>query len=242
MYEVLAKYYDELIDVAYYEKWKDFVAALIGERKNGADVGCGSGIFTLDLIKRGKNVIGLDDSEQMLERAYERALGQGVKAVFAKGRAEKLELPRKVEFVTALNDVANYMKDPRPFFEAAAENLCGGGLLLFDVSSEYKFSDVLSGHTYCLESENTVCVWQNSRLKKGAVDMNLKLFHRGADGRYSLEEESQRQYAHSEEKLKEMLTSLGFKVKVYADLKMRAPTRKSLRLHFAAEKGRGNGR
>ena len=45
------------------------------------DAGCGTGIFTLDYVRRGSNVVGLDVSRQMLERARQRMTGLAFRAV-----------------------------------------------------------------------------------------------------------------------------------------------------------------
>lgn len=238
MYEQLSRFYDGFTDKEYYLRWIDYVLGFLNGRRSGADVGCGTGAFTVEMIKAGKEVVGVDVSSEMLDAAFKRAVKAGVKPKFLLQDARRLTLSRPVEFITALNDVVNYMKNPLPFFKAAAKNLKNGGLFLFDVSSEYKLKNVLAGRTFSDTAQGTTYVWENSPVgKNGAVDMNLKFFTLESDGRYSLSEERQRQYVHTYGRLSEMLKECGLSYKVYGDLTRKKPKEKAQRLHFAAVKG-----
>ncbi len=239
MYDAIANCYDELIDAKYYAKWFDFTQKLLGVRERGVDVGCGSGIFTIELALRGKDVTGADESGAMLKKAMENARCRGLNIKFVLVKAERLRLKKKVEFITAMNDVVNYMKDPAPFFQAAYDSLEKDGLLLFDISSRYKLQNVIAGNTFFLQSRNYACVWENSKAaKSGAVDMNLNIFEKRADGLYERKEETHRQYAHDEQSITNKLKDMGFKVTVCADLTGKKPKADSQRIHFAAYKER----
>lgn len=73
------------------------------------DVGCGTGVFTLDLLTAGSQVVGLDISQPMLRFAVEKTRGYPFSAV----RGDMLCLPfgdnsfDKVVSVTALEFVAD---------------------------------------------------------------------------------------------------------------------------------------
>ena len=241
MYDALGNHYDELIDESYYKKWFDYVAELIGERSQGADMGCGSGLFTVELALGGKQIVGCDKSAIMLSKAFDRAKKAGVSVRFVEASAEKFKTVRPLDFMTAMNDVVNYMKDPLPFFKSAAANLKDGGLLLFDVSSEYKLREKIASHTFSLEGGGTHCVWESSPVRTGALDYRLKFFTKAENGLYKLEEEYQTQYIHGEEELAEKLAECGFHVKVYGDLTKKKPKPTALRLHFMAVKGSADG-
>ncbi len=239
MYDAIADCYDELIDADYYDKWFEFAAKLLNGKNRGVDVGCGSGAFAVELTKRGKDVVGIDESGAMLSKAMENARKCGLNIKFALGKAEDLLLDVKAEFVTAMNDVVNYMKNPMPFFKAAYECLTCGGMLLFDISSRYKLEKLIAGKTFFLQSDNFACVWENFPLtKKGALDMRLNIFRRRENGLYERKEETHRQYVHNEKDVEEMLKSVGFEVGIYADLTEKRPKGNSERIHFAAVKNK----
>lgn len=76
------------------------------------DAGCGTGVFTLDYLGQGAEVVGLDISDPMLRLAKEKASGYPFSAV----RGDMLYLPfkdntfDKVVSVTALEFIADARK------------------------------------------------------------------------------------------------------------------------------------
>lgn len=51
MYENLAKFYDTFMKDVPYGQWTDFVVTFLAGKKSGMDVGCGSGLFTIETTK-----------------------------------------------------------------------------------------------------------------------------------------------------------------------------------------------
>jgi 2-polyprenyl-3-methyl-5-hydroxy-6-metoxy-1,4-benzoquinol methylase len=64
------------------------------------DVGCGTGRHSIELAKRGYNVVGIDLSESMLNRAKEKALAQNLTVNFQQYDARNL--PFQNEFDLAI--------------------------------------------------------------------------------------------------------------------------------------------
>lgn len=64
------------------------------------DIGCGTGRHTIELKKRGYNIIGVDLSESMLNKARKKAEKQKLKIIFKKHDARNL--PYNSEFDLAL--------------------------------------------------------------------------------------------------------------------------------------------
>lgn len=63
------------------------------EGKRFLDVGCGDGIYSVEAARRGARVSGLDLSEDMLNKARERSLAEGVKVDWQAGDACRLPYP-----------------------------------------------------------------------------------------------------------------------------------------------------
>ena len=82
MYENFAEFYDVLM-TANYAEWIDSVSEYLCG-KTGVDLACGTGKFTIGLIKRGFDVVGVDISAEMLAKAYENALREKIKANFTR--------------------------------------------------------------------------------------------------------------------------------------------------------------
>jgi SAM-dependent methyltransferase len=80
----------------------DFIEEEIGRDKSLKiiDIGCGTGRHSIEMVKRGYQVTGIDLSESQLKRAREKAKEQGVKIDFQRRDARKL--PFKSEFDLAI--------------------------------------------------------------------------------------------------------------------------------------------
>jgi SAM-dependent methyltransferase len=97
------------------------------------DLGCGSGIWAADLLAAGYDVVGVDQSAELLAIARRRAPA----AELVRASLWEVDLPPCVA-VTAISEVLSYAFDPRaerpaPLFERVHAALARGGLLLFDV-------------------------------------------------------------------------------------------------------------
>ncbi len=221
-----------------YGGWIKYVRSFLGNRKQGADLACGSGKFTIGLIKAGYNVYGADISPQMLERAKENARGAGVRAEFLLGNMETFSFIRPPEFVTAMCDAVNYLKDPSKAFRNVYRGLQSGGAFIFDISSEYKLTEILGNNTYSDNRSDITYIWNNFLdTKNRRVDMELTFFEKESGGLYRKSVETQSQYIHNTDALKQMLFAAGF-ADVKTDYGMRPSGEKenNERVHFIAYK------
>ena len=79
-YTAIARVYDKLNKEIDYAAWADFFEACfdryLKERpKLMLDLACGTGSMTIELAKRGYDMIGIDGSADMLSEAFTRAQG-----------------------------------------------------------------------------------------------------------------------------------------------------------------------
>ena len=241
MYEKLANCYDAFMKDVPYEQWIDYVARILDDRKNGLDVGCGTGKFTVGLIKRGFSTVGSDVSVEMLEKANQYALSEGIKATFVNQSATSLTLARPVDFITACCDVVNYIKNPKTFFARAYKFLKEGGVLTFDISSEYKLRTVLANNVFTDSNEDVTYVWENV-LNKNSVDICLTFFTKQPNNYYARSVETQTQFIHTTDDIITALEDVGFTdVKTYGFLSDVAPSAREERVQFVAYKKEKNG-
>ncbi|MBI5887069.1 MAG: methyltransferase domain-containing protein [Deltaproteobacteria bacterium] len=93
---------------------KELVFSLAGVKQAEAalDLGCGTGIYSIELAKRGMDVTGVDDSQEMLDRARIKAKAEGVRIRFLKADAMALPFP-DASFDIVLSVAALcFMEDP----------------------------------------------------------------------------------------------------------------------------------
>ncbi|OGP71616.1 MAG: hypothetical protein A2Y80_04190 [Deltaproteobacteria bacterium RBG_13_58_19] len=93
------------------------------------EVGCGTGNFSLELARRGAQVVGLDCSGPMLARAQAKARGQDLAVAWVRGRASRLPFANKgfdgVMCILALD----FMSDREVVLQEMVRVLAPGGFL-----------------------------------------------------------------------------------------------------------------
>ena len=73
------------------EAWKSLLRTKIGgDTGDILDIGAGTGFLSIMLAELGYRVVGIDISEEMMERAKKKAVDRGVEAEFKLGDAENL--------------------------------------------------------------------------------------------------------------------------------------------------------
>ncbi|MBR6773159.1 MAG: methyltransferase domain-containing protein [Clostridia bacterium] len=238
MYEKLAEYYDMFMDDVPYGAWVSYVRKFLPNAGRGRDVGCGTGKFTIPLSRYGYEITGSDVSEQMLALANENARREGASVLFIRQDATELCDTRPLDFITANCDVVNYLRRPVDFFTKAYKSLKKGGVLVFDISTEYKLKNVLGNNVFTQTEGDVTYVWENFySAKSKKVDMRLTFFERLPNNYYTKSIDEQTQYAHSEKSIIEQLEKAGFTdIKAYGFLSENAPKDKEERIHFVAYK------
>jgi len=239
-YEALALGYDLLMDGVDYDEWAAYLLTFMQGAKTCADVACGTGAITLRLAKAGLELTGVDASEAMLAIASERIAKERANAQCVRQDMRELSLHRPANVVNCANDGVNYLtgdSDAGRFFQSAYRALTPGGLLLFDVSTPYKFEHVLGSNTFAGDGEDCAYIWQNE-FENGLCEMWLTLFYRQADGRYERLDEEHLQRAYSMDELEHELIEAGFlDIGFYAFLKRSKASERDERWQIAARRG-----
>ena len=188
----------------------------IGAKESGLilDLACGTGKLTLELMKKGADVIGTDLSAEMLTIARERCADKGYLPLFLQQDMRSLDLYGTVDVAVSATNSLNYLpseEDLGKVFELVHNFLTPDGLFFFDINSLYKFEKLYGENVYSFESENGFCVWQNRYFKsKKRADFLLTIFKKEKDGRYTRLEEEQSQYYFSEKTVRRLLKETGF--------------------------------
>ena len=241
-YANLAKWFEYLNDDCDYENWSQYLILKLRDfsLSCGLDVGCGGGWFTRAFAKQGYQMTGLDVSAEMLDYAQEQALKSGVRGEYILGDIAKIKLPKRFDFVTAINDCVNYI--PKNKVNAAFKNIASAlkkdGVFLFDISSEKKFKEKLT-NTVCVDDRDDVTYLSFNRAEPDGVSMDVTLFVKRSDGAFERLDETHQQYIYTEEEICAALEKNGFTV-LSIEGHMGEEKSESDRICFLAQKKGGN--
>jgi SAM-dependent methyltransferase len=245
MYTRFADIYDRLtLDIPYSE-WADYLqsAFLKFGLKPGLvlELGCGTGNMTIELAKRGYEMIALDVSEEMLAKAYNKAVENGLDILFINQDMREFELYGTVDAVICLLDSINYilsLSDLCKVFNLVYNYLNPGGLFIFDLNTPYKHEHVLGQKVFYEIGEDIVWLWKNnydSKEKCSTFDMTF--FVKNKDGLYERFDEIHKERAFSREEILACLKRSGLKfVGDYGELSFNNPKENQERIFYIARK------
>lgn len=215
-YGALAGFYDRLTSDVDYKAFADRYEAAF--RKDGGtfqlllDLCCGTGSMSLELSKRGYEMISVDASEEMLMEAREKCGALPVPPLFLLQDAAELDLFGTVDACVCTLEGINYLS-PEQLRKLAARLrlfIRPGGLFLFDVRSP-DFLESLDGETFVDEDERMFCLWRaDFDRSMNALIYGMDLFSRKNSGLWQRKREEHVEYAHPEAALSEVLSAEGF--------------------------------
>lgn len=244
-YQFLSQVYDKLMYDVDYDAYSDYIAQLLGQEgiEQGVlyEAACGTGNLSFRLSKRGYQVYAFDKSPHMLEIAQQKARENGQRILFGQQDMAHIEFARRADAVVCGIDGVNYLSQlgqAKAFFEGAYSILKPRGMLIFDISSHYKLTEVLADQFFYEDGEDITYFWNNSWDREAMeVTMEITLFVRQQDGRYVRRDEAHIQRAYESQELKQMLKEAGFAgIRAYGYLSDNAPEPQEMRIVFVAIK------
>lgn len=235
-YSALAPYYEELNSEVDYSEWTNFLTGLFEKYcakkpELVLELACGTGAFTRQLADRGYDMIGIDISDEMLAEAsrmeYEndecdgnlskrRTSRHRPKPLYLCQDIRSFELYGTVNAAICCLDGINYLTgrdDLDKCFSSLHTYLEPGGIFIFDVNTPYKFENVFGNRDYILESDNTLCAWQNSYDSDSKLcDFYLSIFTKCDNGSWTRSDEYQSERCYSRTVLTNALKRCGFEL------------------------------
>ncbi len=213
-YVCLSTVYEKLQKGDLYDRWGERVIKALKENalgKDGIDLACGSGHFTILEKKAGFNVIGVDNCLEMLQIAKQNAQNENLKIDFLRQDMTCLKTFQKVDFVTIINDGVNYVDKLglKKAFKSVYSALKKGGVFLFDFSTRYKLEKIIGNNLFGEDYEELSYLWFN-KLKEDKIEMEISLFLKKGD-LYEKKEEEHVQYIHDLDFIEKSLLEVGFK-------------------------------
>ena len=185
-YTSFASVYDTFMDNVPYEEWGEYIYTLLCRYgvKSGIilDLGCGTGTMTEILAGYGYDMIGVDNSEDMLELAMEKRIASGHDILYLLQDMREFELYGTVRAVVSVCDSVNYITEPEELagvFRLVNNYLDPGGIFLFDFNTEYKYREVMGDCTIAEDRGACSFIWDNCYYEEERInEYDLTLFIR----------------------------------------------------------------
>lgn len=243
-YGSFAEYYDSLTSNVDYRKTAEYVSDILNENRINKgillDLACGTGTMSLILAQKGYDVIGVDNSPEMLGEAREKALEAGEDILFLCQDMCSIDLYGTVDCTVCLLDSLNHLESKEELLEAfkrVSLFTVPGGLFVFDVNTEYKHKYVLGDNTFVYDNDDVYCVWQNEYDDESkTVEIFLDFFQE-ENGLYRRSSEYFAERAFSDSDIKNLLSEAGFTdIKAYGELRKTAPSDTEERIFYVARK------
>ena len=244
-YSGFAKVYDLFMDNIPYEEWTDYVKELLAEEgiKDGIllDLGCGTGSVTELLAKAGFDMIGIDNSEEMLDIAMEKRYESGLDILYLLQDMREFELYGTVRGVVSICDSMNYILDDEDLldvFKLVHNYLDNDGIFIFDMNTMYKYREILSDNTFAEDREESSFIWENFYDDEEEINQyDLSLFVQEEDGRYRKYEETHLQRAYEQKTVEELIKESGLELlHVYDAFTRELPSEDSQRIYYVCRR------
>lgn len=267
-YTDFARVYDELMDDTPYEEWCEFLIALFrkygvddiskkkGKKEDGAnlsqernsvlELGCGTGTLTELLARKGYDMIGVDNAQEMLQIASEKREKSGLNILYLLQDMREFELYGTVGAVVSVCDSLNYLleeDDILQTFRLVNNYLYPQGIFIFDFNTVYKYAVVIGDATIAENREDCSFIWENYYHEEQEInEYDLTVF--AAEGEnvqdvvFRRFQEVHYQRGYRLEQMRELLARAGldFVEALDADTH-RGVTAESERIYVVARKG-----
>lgn len=262
-YMGFAQVYDMFMDNVPYKEWSEYLIGLLHEHgiKDGIllEIGCGTGKMTRLLAKQGYDMIGIDNSGEMLQIAMEQNFtgcdeekDEAAKETIENEMEDKptdilylcqdmreFELYGTVKAVVSVCDSMNYIleeADLLEVFKLVNNYLDPKGVFIFDLNTVYKYSEILGETTICENREEGSFIWENYYDEDEQInEYELTLFVKEESGLYRKYEETHYQRGYELETVQKLLADAGLEfVAAYDAFSKELPKEESERIYIVA--------
>ncbi len=248
-YTGFAQVYDIFMDNVPYDEWVEYLHKMLIE--HGVDkglvleLGCGTGNVTRRLRNLGYDMIGLDNSSEMLELAREKEMNIYNKPqspiLYINQDMREFELYGTVAGVVSICDSMNYVTDKEDLldtFKLVNNYLDTNGVFIFDLNTHYKYNNILSDNVFAEDREDCSFIWTNYYDEEEQInEYDISLFVKIDKDREIFERFSEIHYqkAYELQTIIDLIEEAGMEfLAVYDAFTHSQPTNKSQRVYFVA--------
>lgn len=241
-YTVFADIYDDFMGNIPYETWADNIAGLLKEYDitEGivCELGCGTGKLTELMAKKGYEMIGIDNSEDMLSVARESCRED---ILYLLQDMRELELYGTVEAVISVCDSMNYLVNDGELEEVLRKvnlYLERDGIFIFDMKTEYCYEKVLGDSVQYEDTEDMALIWENhydNQSKIHSYDLTMFISY-DEEECFTRYRETHYQRAYSVNEVKAAVKAAGMELlKVIDADSMKEPGESSERIYYVVK-------
>ena len=223
-YNEFAYFYDEFNGEADYDALYRYVKNQLDqhgvEKGIVVDLGCGTGDLTLMLTQAGYDMIGVDQSEEMLSVLQEKAADLGLtgQLLLLQQDILHLDLYGTINAAVSTFDTYNHI-GPAENFEAAVARAAffmeKGGVFIFDLNTPYKHQQVLGNQTITIDAPDCACLWTNHYDEEAQrVDIRLDITDKDMNEEFT---EKFSEYTYPLDFVQQVLNRHGFALDAVCD-------------------------
>jgi SAM-dependent methyltransferase len=240
-YEGFAEVYDTFMQDTPYDEWTAYIERIwehFGLKpKLVCDLACGTGSITTRLAAKGYDMIGIDLSDAMLNKARDKSPES---ILYLNQDMREFELFGTVDSIVCLCDSINYITDSEDLltvFKLVNNYLDPKGLFIFDINTIHKFRDVLADNCFCETTDTSAYTWENYYDEDEKInEFYTNFFVENEDGLYERFEEYHYEKGYSIDEIAQLLEKAGLKLLgVFDELTLTPPTEDSSRIYFVAQ-------
>lgn len=226
-YSDFSKWYDEFMENAPYDEWFDFVKEIL--HKNGitdgilCELGAGTGNMTERFASIGFDMIGIDNSAEMLTVAEDKKSASDneniKKILYLCQDMREFELYGTVAAVLSFCDSINYVLEEDEVvetFKLVNNYLDPDGLFIFDFNTLHKYRDVIGDSVIAESGEEASFIWDNYFDEESGINEYEVTFFVPAEGEkqeglYRKFSEYHYQKGYTLEEMKRFIEKAGLK-------------------------------
>lgn len=245
-YTSFAEVYDTFMDNVPYEEWASYLHGILKEYgiRDGLvlELGCGTGSMTELLAEKGYDMIGVDNSEDMLELAMEKRMKSGYDILYLLQDMQEFELYGTVRAVVSVCDSINYVTDEEELeevFRLVNNYLDPRGIFIFDFNTEYKYREILGEQVIAEEREECSFIWDNyydEEKKMNEYELTLFVQSQEDTDLYRKYQEVHYQRAYTLKQIKSLIEESGLRyITAYDAYTKKAPLYTSERICVIAQ-------
>ncbi len=245
-YQGFAYLYDQFMDNIPYDEWSRYLLSLFADYRISTgtllELGCGTGTLTKLMAQAGYEIIGIDNSVDMLSLAANKLSDQPHVELILQNMQELDCGDMIFDGVYCLCDSLNYLlniNDVADTFAGVKQYLRKNGIFIFDLKTRYFYQEVLGDQVFCDHQEQGSYIWENSFFDEEDINQyDLTFFSKLENGFYEKFCETHHQKAYDLTEMIDLLHAAGLEyVTAYDAFTKAPPSAESERIYIIARNG-----